>query len=169
MTCAIHDYVNTIPLIKEVLCVIMLILHLWSSSQTRLTVSSPQGVPFHRWNQFQPSLHSPSTNQFGFTIILNEPNSSKKVRDTSLQDLSNIFTFMFRFDNQLWLKSWLWRTKVKLHKESRLTRYIPCEVSTPYIDTRISWEPESWWTKGDTPREILIYLTNSPRSLDLTL
>jgi len=33
--------------------------------------------------------------------ILNELNSSKKVRDASLQDLSSVFTFMFRFDDQL--------------------------------------------------------------------
>ena len=63
-----HDHVNTIPLIKEVLCVIMLTLHLWSSSRTHLTVSSPQGVPFHMWNQFQPSLHS----SFGKSIRLHD-------------------------------------------------------------------------------------------------
>jgi len=44
-------------------------------------------------------------NQFGFTTILNESNSSKEVRDASLQDLSNVSTFMFKFDNQIWLKS----------------------------------------------------------------
>jgi len=83
-------------------------------------------------------------NQFDFTTILNELNSSKMVRDVSLQDLSNVSTFLFRFDDQLWLKSWLWQTKVKLHKKSWLTRYIPCEVCAPYLNPKISWELESW-------------------------
>ena len=47
---------------------IILTLHLWSSSQTRLTVSSPQGVFFHRWNQFQPSLHF----SFGKSVRLHD-------------------------------------------------------------------------------------------------
>jgi len=89
---AIHDHVNTIPLIKEVLYMIMLTLHLWSSSRARLTVSSPQGVPYHRRNQFQPSLHSFSANQSGLTIILNEPNSSKKVLDASFCRIFPLFS-----------------------------------------------------------------------------
>ena len=169
-TSAIPDHVNTIHLIKEVLYMIMLTLHLWSSSQTRLTVSSPQEVPFYSWNQFQPSLHS----SFGKLVRLhNNLEWAELIEEDSwcipLQDLFSIFTFMFRFDDQLWLKSWLWQIKVKLHAESWLTPYNACEVCTPYLDTKISWESKSWWTKGDAPREMLIYPTNFPWSLDLTL
>ena len=145
-TSAIHNHVNTIPLIKEVLYMIILILYLWSSSRTCLTVLSPQESLSIGGINFNHLCILLSANQFGFMIILNEPNSSKKVRDVSLQDLSSVSTFMFRFDDQLWLESWLWWTKVKLHEKSWLTWYISCEICTLYLEMRMSWEPESWWT-----------------------
>ena len=168
-TSAIHDHVNTIPLIKEVLYMIMLTLH--SDHQVGLVwlfhlLKESLSIGGINFNHLCILL---SANQFVFTIILNDSNSSKKVHDAFLRNLSNVSTFMFRFDNQLRLKSWLWQTKVKLHEESWLTQYIPCEVCTPYLDTKISWELESWWTKGDAPRGMSIYLTNSPWSLNLTL
>jgi len=75
-------------------------------------------------------------------MILNKPNSSKKVRDASLQDLFSVSTFMFRFDDQLWLESWLWWTKWNSTKNLDLLDIFPVKFVL-HIYTRKSAENQS--------------------------